>query len=265
VPTVQALYVYPVKSLRGIPLAEGRVERRGFRHDRRWMIVDGDGRYVTQREHPRLSLVDVAVDEDARRLVVRAPRVGELVVPFDARGERREVTIWRDSVGALDVSAEADEFFSSYLGVAAHLVFMPDEVERAVNPRYARPGDVVGFADGYPFLLTTTASLDDLCARMGSTIPMQRFRPNIVVAGADAYAEDGWRVLRIGGLSFRVTKPCERCTIPTVDYETGERGKEPLATLATYRQVGAKVLFGQNLAHDGEGTLHVGDDVEVVA
>jgi uncharacterized protein YcbX len=261
--TVQSLHVYPVKSLRGVALSEAHVERRGLRHDRRWMLVDAAGRYVSQREEPRLSLVDVALDEAARRLVVRAPGEGELEVPFEPRGPRREVQIWRDRVAAASVSAEASSFFSRYLAQPVDLVFMPDDVERAVNARYGRAGDVVGFADAFPFLLTNTASLDELCARMGRAIPMARFRPNIVVTGAPAFAEDAWKTLRMGGIGFRVVKPCERCTIPTVDIETGERGKEPLATLATFRKTGAKVYFGQNLAHDAEGLLRVGDAVEL--
>jgi uncharacterized protein YcbX len=264
-PAVSSLHVYPVKSLRGVAVDELRVERRGPRHDRRWMLVDEAGRFITQREHPRLALVDVAIDEGGRRLHVRAPAQGELEVPFEPAGQRREVEIWDDRVTASSVSEEARAYFSRYLEAEVDLVYMPDESERAVDPRYALAGDIVGFADGYAFLLANEASLDDLQGRMGSPIPMARFRPNVVVAGAPAFAEDTWTSLRIGALSFRVTKPCERCPIPTIDIETAERHKEPLATLATFRRSGKAVLFGQNLAHDGEGWLRVGDAVEVTA
>ena len=263
-PKVASLHVHPVKSLRGISVREARLERRGLRHDRRWMIVDAGGRYVTQREHPRLALVDVAIEAETRRLVVRAPGESALIVPFDAGGARREVEIWKDRVAAVSVSEEASAYFTRDLGAPMDLVLMPDDVERAVSSRHGRAGDVVGFADAFPLLLVSTSSLDDLCARMGARMAVERFRANIVVEGAPAFAEDGWKTVRIGGVGFRVAKPCERCAIPTVDIETGAAGKEPLATLATFRRSGAKVTFGQNLAHDGVGVLRVGDEVEVV-
>jgi hypothetical protein len=260
---VRSLYVYPVKSLRGIGVEELRVERRGPRHDRRWLLVDETGRFITQREEPRLALVDVAIDETGGRLVVNAPELPSLVVSFEPRGARREVVIWNDTVTAVSVSAEAATYFSRYLGMPVDLVHMPDDVERTVDPRYARAGDIVGFADAYPFLLVSQASHDDLCARMGEVIPVARFRPNIVVEGALPYAEDGWTSVRVGAIRFRVAKPCDRCPIPTIDIATGVRHAEPLKTLATYRKREHKVYFGQNLAHDGEGVVRVGDLVEV--
>jgi hypothetical protein len=252
-----------VKSLRGIGVQELRVERRGPRHDRRWLLVDEAGRFITQREEPRLALVDVAVDEATRRLFVSAPAMGPLMIPFEPGLGRREVVIWNDTVTGVSVSTEAAAYFSRYLGAPVDLVHMPDDVERAVDPRYARAGDIVGFADGYPFLLVNQASHEDLCARLGDGIPVTRFRPNIVVEGALPYVEDDWISVRIGAITFRVTKPCDRCPIPTIDIDTGERHAEPLRTLATYRKRDHKVYFGQNLAHDGEGVLRVGDLVEV--
>ncbi|HEY6459193.1 MAG TPA: MOSC N-terminal beta barrel domain-containing protein [Polyangiaceae bacterium] len=259
---VRSLYVHPVKSLRGIGVQELQVERRGPRHDRRWLLVDETGRFITQREEPRLALVDVAIDDAARRLVVKAPGLAALMVPFEPSQARRRVVIWNDTVTAASVSAEAATYFTRYLGMPVDLVQMPDDVERAVDPRYGRPGDIVSFADAYPFLLVSQASHDDLCVRMGEAIPVTRFRPNIVVEGAPPYAEDGWTSLRIGPITFRVAKPCDRCPIPTIDIETGLRHAEPLKTLATYRKREHKVYFGQNLSHDGEGTVRVGDPVE---
>jgi uncharacterized protein len=176
---------------------------------------------------------------------------------------RRDVQVWSSRVAAL-VHDAGSAWLSDALGRRCQLVYMPDDVERAVNPLRGRPGDVVSFADGYPFLLIGQGSLDDLNGRMSAPLPMIRFRPNLVVEGAAAFAEDGWPRVRIGAVTFRNVKPCDRCVMTTVDPETGNKGAEPLRTLATYRAWGGAVWFGVNLIAENTGTLRVGDAVEAL-
>ncbi len=268
--TLAALHVYPVKGCRGLAPATAWAGARGLEGDRRWMVVDGAGRFVSQRTRPRLAVV--APEPAPGALVLRAPGREPLVVPLGPDGgpaggaTATAVTVWRDTVAALDAGAPAAAWFEALLGDAARLVFMTDDTRRAVDPAYAAPGDVVSFADGFPWLLISEASLADLNARLPRPLPMSRFRPNLVVSGCAPYAEDGWRTLRIDEAVFRVVKPCARCSVTTVDQETGESdGPEPLRTLAGYRRVGNGVMFGQNLLAERGGELRVGAPVEIVA
>lgn len=261
---VSRLFVYPIKSLGGIEVSAMEAGARGFQHDRRWMLVDEDGVFLSQRELPRMALVRVRIEGE--RLVAEAPGAPDLELALrQESGDPVRVSVWGDEVEAVSCDGEADRWFAEFLGTACRLVYMPDEVERTVDPEYGRAGDRVGFADGFPFLLLSEASLDDLNGRLEEPLPMNRFRPSIVVAGCGPYAEDGWRGVRVGDVSLRVVKPCARCAITTVDQASGARGKEPLRTLSTYRKVGGDVHFGQNAIPDGGGTLRVGDRVEVLA
>ena len=261
--TVSSLRVYPVKSASGIAVPRARVGDRGFVRDRRWMLVDADGEFITQRSHPKLALILVRLD--GRRMRLERPDAEPLEVPATlAAGERIEVTVWGDRCEALACGEGADAWFSGYLGIECRLVFMPDTSRRPVDPEHGSSGDIVSFADGYPFLLIEQASLDDLNARLDQPVPMDRFRPNIVVAGTKPFAADGWKRLRIGQVTFRVAKPCARCVVTTVDQSTGQKGREPLQTLAGYRQRKNKVLFGQNLIQETRGEVRVGDRVEIV-
>lgn len=257
---VTALHLYPVKSCRGVSVDAVELDRRGPAGDRRWMVVDEDGRFVSQRDEPRLALVDVAVT--GGMLVLAAGDLTSLALPETIdRGPRVEVEVWRDRVPAIE-HEEGSRFMSDFLGRALRLVHMPDDVERPVSPARAKPGDIVGFADAYPLLVISEESLAELNARLDTPIAMARFRPNVVVAGGAPFVEDSFARVQIGGVSFRGPKRCDRCSVTTVDPETGERGKEPLATLATFRREGNDVFFGMNLIHDGPGTLRVGDSVE---
>ncbi len=261
--TLSEIAIYPVKSLKGILLGEAAVELRGLRFDRRWLVVDDGNRFLTQRILPRMALITPTVQDGG--LTLTAQDMAPLHVPAITDGMVRHVTIWRDTVPATDVGDPAGAWLSEFLGRSCRLVQMPESTERAVNPAYGQPGDIVSFADGYPFMLIGQASLDDLNMRLVSPLPMRRFRPNLVVTGAEPFAEDTWKRVRIGDIVFRVVKPCARCTIPTVDPEMGAfAGKEPLRTLATFRKVGSKVLFGQNLIADNTGVLHAGDLVEIL-
>lgn len=190
----------------------------------------------------------------------------DLALPLRPEGGRRGlVSVWGDVVEALEMGAEPDRWFGSLLGTECRLVYQPDDAVRQVDPRYAEARDQVGLADGFPFLAISSASLEHLNARLTEPVPMDRFRPNLVVGGCAPHAEDGWNRIRVGDIGFRVAKPCARCSIPLVDQATAARGKEPLRTLAGYRRFGGKILFGQNLLHDGPGTLSVGAGAEVLS
>lgn len=277
------LYLYPVKSLAGIQVQAWELDAFGLRFDRRWMVVTPQGRFMTQREFPQMARIrpelkgidappssayPMPLKPDLR---LHHPELGQFQVPpVDPDRLRVQVTVWHDRVEAVPVGESADEWVSGAIGVSCRLVFFPDDVLRQVDRTYARSGERTAFSDGFPLLLIGQGSLDDLNRRLGeknlSPLPMRRFRPNLVVAGAPPYAEDGWRRIAVGGIPMRVVKPCSRCAITTVDPETGRfAGKEPLATLAAYRKRGDKVYFGQNVIHEGRGRLQTGMPVAEIA
>jgi len=239
---------------------------RGLVGDRRWMLVDDDGGFLSQRTFPRMCLIRPR--PTAHGLTVEAPGMEPLEIaspPAAAPTRRREVEIWGHRTAALDAGDEAAAWFGEFLGTSCRLVRQADDAHRPVDPAYARSAeDRVSFADGYPFLLTSERSLVALNERLDEPLPMNRFRPNLVVAGAEAFVEDGWERIRIGPVTFSVVKPCTRCKITTVDQETGAVGKEPLQTLADFRRGPDGVEFGWNLIQDGPGALEVGMTVEVV-
>ena len=262
--TVTSLYRYPIKSCAGVALTEAELEPRGIRHDRELLIVDAaTDRFLTQREIPRMALIAPQIADGALR--ARAPGMAELVLSLIEDGPTRAVVVWRDRCAAVDQGDEAAAWLSDFLGRPCRLVRMAPDFVRPVDPTYAVPGDQVGFADGFPCLLIAEESLADLNARLDAPLPMARFRPNIVIAGGAAFGEDRVGRLRIGAVEFAAPKSCARCAITTVDQATGETGKEPLRTFATFRKVGRGVLFGQNLIHAGVGTIRVGDRVEALA
>jgi hypothetical protein len=258
------LYVYPIKSLGGVRLNTAAVEPRGLQHDRRWMLVDAQNQFLTQRKYARMALVKTELGETGLRIT--APGQEELRVPYGAHtGEKLPVTVWDDTCPAFAVGTEADRWFTEAIGFPCRLVYMPPETHRPVDGRYARSGDGVSFADAYPFLVISEASLADLNARLIEPVPINRFRPNFVVRGAAPFAEDDWGHFRIGESYFYGVKPCARCVMTTIDQETAQRGREPLQTLATYRAANHKILFGQNSLYANQGTrVAVGDPVEVL-
>ncbi len=260
---LSGLYRYLVKSLAGESLERARLDPFGLQMDRRWMLVDREGGFLSQRELPRMVLINPRPTSEG--LLLQAPEKTDLEVKRPAlESERFKVRVWNDQCAAQWADPEADAWLSDYLGQACRLVYMPEESVRRVDPRYARPQDRAAFSDGFPLLLISQASLDDLNSRLADPLPMSRFRPNLVVEGCDPYAEDEWRRIRIGDLTLRVVKPCSRCKITTVDPHTGETGTEPLKTLAGYRRRGKQVYFGQNLIHDGPGELALGMPLEVL-
>lgn len=266
---LSALYRYPLKS--GAPLAAEMldIEARGPRHDRRWMVVDGSGRFLTARVLPQM--VTIRAEPVGDSLLLSAPGVAPITVaPPPADAPRLMATIWDDSVDAQCAGTAADAWLSDRLGRAVRLVHMDAAARRAVDPVYARPGDEVGFADGYPLLLLSQAALDGLNARLAAAgaapVTVTHFRPNLVVDGAPAHAEDGWRRLRIGTLEFDAVKPCTRCVLTTVDPVLGLRRQDgqPLKMLASYRRSDAGVTFGMNLIARGTGRLRLDDPVHVL-
>lgn len=259
-----SLHVYPIKSARGIAPESWLVDEFGLQWDRRWMLVDADGLFVSQRDHPRLALIVPEIRGDALR--VTAPGMQPIELPLDTRPDaaRIDVTIWKDRVQASEVCDDADAWFSSALAMPVRLVFVPSDTLRPVDPDYAlTPQDRVSFADAFPFLIAGSASLAELNSRLAAPLPMNRFRPNLVVDGSAPFEEDSWTRIRVGALEMAVVKPCARCVVTTIDQETGDRGAEPLRTLAEYRRQGSKVMFGQNAIHLGTGVLSVGDTIEV--
>ncbi|HEY9706973.1 MAG TPA: MOSC domain-containing protein [Oculatellaceae cyanobacterium] len=259
---LSGIYIYPIKSAAGISLKTAQVEKRGFQCDRQWMLVDQTGKFLTQRQFPRMALISVLLDKD--RLVVKAPNRKSLSLPIHMDSDHYvRVQVWNDVCDAILLGEEVSQWFSEFLEISCQLVYMPERSFRPVNPRYATNNEQVSFADGFPFLLISEASLEDLNQRLDEPVPMNRFRPNLVVTGCEAFAEDSWRSIRIGSIVFRVVKPCDRCTITTVDQALGIRGKEPLQTLAKYRRSNGKILFGQNLIPEKVGLLHIGDAVEI--
>jgi uncharacterized protein len=273
--TVAGLFVYPVKGCAGTALASARLLERGLEHDRRWMVARaGDGRFVTQREVPGLARVRPSVLAD--RLALRLPDGTEIAVPLDDSGEPLAVRVWGDEVAAVAPSARADAALSACLGRRLRLVRFPEARRRDCDPDFAPPGSHTGFADGFPLLVTTESSLaelnDALLERGEAPVPMDRFRPNVVLSGPPARAEDRARSVRLeGGPELLLVKPCDRCVVTTTDQATGERtGPEPVATLGRIRRNARTggVMFGQNavpaLPAGGEARLAVGQACELV-
>lgn len=262
-PTLLAIHVYPIKSCAPLICDEAVVQSRGLAGDRRWMIADPTGKFLTARQHPRLTLIHAQPDDG--ELALTAPGMSPLRLARSA-GPRIETTVWKSTVQALPASIEADAWISTFLGMPARFVYMDDGCARAVDATYAKAGDEVSFADGYPLLLISQAALDALNAKLAQPLPMLRFRPNLVVANTAAHAEDGWKRIRVGEVEFDVVKPCTRCVLTTVDFERGEfdPSGEPLRSLLTYRRTPNGVTFGQNLIPRGAGVVRVGDAVEIL-
>jgi hypothetical protein len=268
--TLASIHIYPVKAGRAIDLAEAEVEPCGLAGDRRWLVTDPDGQFITQRAEPTLALVGACYDT-AGNLHLSAPGQPPLPVaaPAEARGaEMLWVSVWQSKVRAAAAGDQADAWFSGYLGRPVRLVHLDDPTRRQVDPEFGVPEDRVSFADGYPLLLTSMGSLDALGRWLiedaQPTVPMTRFRPSVVVAGAAPWAEDSWRRIQIGPVPFRVAKPCGRCVVTTIDQQTAERGRQPLAMLGRRRRFGQQLVFGQNLIPDATGTIRVGDTVRVL-
>lgn len=265
-PRVVDIRIYPVKGLRGRSLTAAAVEPWGLAGDRRWMVVNPAGRLLSQRELTAMAVIEA---EPIAGGLALSSGTDRCEVPFpEASSELLTVSVWRSTVPARAAGAAADAWLSRRLDAGCRLVHMHDTAVRPTNPAYSRPDDRVSFADGYPLLLTNMASLADLNGRLATPVGMDRFRANLVIEGADAFAEDGWSRLRVGQIAFRMPKPCGRCIVITVDQATGSKAEggekaEPLRTLARYHRRDQEALFGINLIPDQTGQVRVGDEVEI--
>ncbi|MET7455682.1 MOSC N-terminal beta barrel domain-containing protein [Streptomyces sp. NPDC005574] len=269
---LQSIHLHPVKAFRGLAPREAVVEPWGLAGDRRWVLIDDGGKVVTQRQKAHLALAAAELLPDGG-LGLSAPGMQPLAVPVPGPAATVWVDIFGDKVeGVPAQDAAAHAWCSEYVGAEVRLVHMDDPAtRRPVDPEHALPGETVSFADGYPLLLTTAASLDALNSLIAQgdhaeegPLPMNRFRPNVVVAGTDPWAEDDWSRVAVGEVTFRVPKMCGRCVVTTTDQTTAERGREPLRTLGRHRRFGSMLVFGQNLVPESPGTIRVGDPVTVL-
>jgi uncharacterized protein YcbX len=260
--SVQDIYIYAIKSLGGIRVSQAKVDEKGFQYDRRWMLVDTNGVFLTQRTHAQMTFLKVELGE--KGLVVFDSRNLEdhIFISYDQISDQEiEVEIWEDKVMAKIVDAQFDNWFGQKLGMDCHLVIMPESTQRKLNLKYAVNEESVSFADGMPYLILGQESLEELNSRLENKVRMDRFRPNIVFGGGAAFVEDSWEKIKIGEVEFQVVKPCARCVLTTIDQQTGVQSKEPLKTLASYRTRENKVYFGQNMVALEPGIIRVGDQI----
>ena len=264
------IWIYPVKSLAGISLQKAKVTERGLENDRRWLLVDENGHFLTQRQYPQLALFQTAIDAANLTITHRKNNSETLKISLTPTNYHKKVSVkvWDDTIDdALEVSNEANEWFSKALEMSVRLVYMPENSRREVDKNYAISGDeITSFSDAYPFLVIGQSSLDDLNNRLKERVKMNRFRPNLVFKGGEAYEEENWYEVQIGKATFWGVKPCSRCIMTTIDQESGEKtGKDPLLTLSTYRKAGKRVLFGQNLLVTVLESIQIGDAINVIS
>lgn len=258
------IYIYPIKSLGGISLASSTAEERGLKYDRRYLLVDENGIFLTQRDIPQMALLKLSLTESGFR-VLNTKNDLYLNIPLEPTSkERVKVKIWNDVCSAVQVSQEADIWFSNALNKKCSLVYMPDGEKRIVEKKIFSKNHIVSFADAYPYLIIGQSSLDDLNSRLEFPLPMNRFRPNFVFSGGNPYIEDDWKNFKIGEVQFKAVKPCARCMIITTNQDTAEVGHEPLKTLASYRKIDAKVMFGMNVVCNKTGIVSVNQKITIV-
>jgi uncharacterized protein YcbX len=256
------IYIYPIKSLGGIRLNESVLEERGLQYDRRWMLVDKNGIFLTQRTIHQMALLQVELMAGGLKVFKKDDPETNILIPFEPKTEELiPVTVWDDTVVGQLVDNSVSKWFTNQLNMDCDLVVMPESTQRKLNPKYAVNNESVSFADGMPYLLIGQASLADLNTKLQNPVPMDRFRPNLVFSGGKAFEEDEWDKVKIGKSLFKITKPCARCVMTTIDQKTGIKGKEPLQTLAKYRTISNKVMFGQNMSLLEGLTISVGDIV----
>jgi uncharacterized protein YcbX len=256
------IYIYPIKSLGGIRLNESVLEERGLQYDRRWMLVDKNGIFLTQRTIHQMALLQVELMAGGLKVLKKDDPETNILIPFEPKTEELiPVTVWDDTVVGQLVDNSVSKWFTNQLNMDCDLVVMPESTQRKLNPKYAVNNESVSFADGMPYLLIGQASLADLNTKLQNPVPMDRFRPNLVFSGGKAFEEDEWDKVKIGKSLFKITKPCARCVMTTIDQKTGIKGKEPLQTLAKYRTISNKVMFGQNMSLLEGLTISVGDIV----
>ena len=262
--TLSSLIYYPIKACCGFEVESANVERMGLQDDRRMMVVTSEGVQLTQRDYAKLAWVLPTLNNGM--LTLSAPNFDTVQVPIQKTGTPQIVRVWHNKgVQAIDQGDESAQWFSEWLGASVRLVHIAAGIQRTLNPQYAvNSDDHTGFADGYPILIASEAGLQDLNSRLETPVPMNRFRPNLVVKGCEPFAEDTWNKIKIGDVELAIVKPCDRCVVTTIDKVTLEQTKEPLKTLAKYRKQELGVIFGQNIIPINEGRLQLGMHVEVL-
>lgn len=263
---ITSLFIYPIKSLAGISLNDSFVESRGLKFDRRWMLVNQHNQFITQREHPRMAMLQPEITESSIIVRHRKQNIDPITIALAAPNSSPEmVTIWDDTCPAKEVSKEANDWFSKVLEMDCRLMYMHDASIRQADQRYAiNEADKVSFADGYPVLMVSEESMNQLNQKMGLDYSIERFRPNVVFKGANPHQEDTLRKVQIGEVELYGVKPCARCVLTTIDPQTTEQGKEPLKTLSKYRKLNNKILFGENFIPANEGQIAVGDKLRIL-
>ena len=263
-PELSEIILYPLKSASEISLENSFLENRGLAHDRRWMVIDNSARFISQRTSPEMALLKPEIVDLTLKL--NAPGMEELKLPlFQKDGIPKMVEIWGDRGEAIAADEKAEKWISDYLGKRCNFVFMPDSTNRPVDQEYAIGKNQVTFSDGFPLLLISESSLNDLNSRVPEEITMKRFRPNLVVKNTVPYQEDNWNTIKIGNCELQIVKSCSRCVLTTIDPENGKvSGREPLKTLTKYRKFNGEVVFGQNLIPRSSGKLEVGMKVEIL-
>jgi uncharacterized protein len=262
---ISQLFIYPVKSLSGIAKQSVEITNTGFKHDRRWMLVDENNVFLTQRTHPQMALLQTAETEKGIAVFHKQNAQASITIPFEnAYSKKLTVTVWDDICEAVEVDQHLNKWFSDMLNINCKLVYMPDDSKRLVDKRYAGNGEVTSFSDGYPILMIGQSTLDNLNEKLTETIPMDRFRPNIVFTGGHAHIEDELSAFSIDKINFLGVKPCARCVMTTINQQTAQGGKEPLKTLSTYRQKNNKIYFGQNVLQQQNGIINVGDEIKII-
>ena len=267
--TISQLSIYPIKSAKGVDLEQFSLSNTGPEFDRCWMVIDNNGKFVTQRKHPRMCLIETRLTTDS--LCLNAPNMPELLIPLEhSQSQYKDPqalltsTVWGSEVKGYDCGKSAAQWLSDFLKLSCRLIAMPEESQRKVDTDYAKHGELVAYADGFPLLIVSQASLDNFNSKLDSPISMERFRPNIVISGCEAYAEDSWKVIRIGDIEISLVKPCSRCIIPSIDPQTAQKQMQVNDALIKYRRNERKTYFGQNAIHHKFGQLSIGDKVSVV-
>lgn len=262
--SVSDLYIHPIKSLGAIQTSSFQIDACGPALDRRIMLIDPNGKFITQRQSPIMSLINVVLNNQTLTLSYGNESIKLPLPNFGSKTNAVTVDVWGDKISGQLISSNASQWLSTILKKDVRLVYMDDSEHRQVDLEFAKPGVQTGFSDGFPFLLISQASIDFLSDKVGFELLMTRFRPNIVVAGCEPFEEDSWKKIRIGQVDFDVVKPCSRCVIPTIDVRTGEKQKEVMQAMLEYRKKDKNVFVGQNLIHKQSGELTAGMTVEVL-
>jgi len=261
---ISEIHIYPVKSLPGISLQNSLVEERGLKYDRRWMLVDSENMFITQRLLPQMVFINVTIENENLIFTHKRKLLNPLSLPIKQIPTKQMlVQVWDDNCSANEYENEVNEWFSDALEFKCKLVYMPDNTKRKTSTKYFSKSKNVSFADGYPYLIIGQAALDHLNDKLKFPVNMLQFRPNIVFTGGKEHDEDNWKEIKIGKLNFNIVKPCARCVITTIGLENGNKNKEPLATLSKYRNFQNKIMFGQNVICHSEGMIKIDDEIKV--